>query len=406
MRTAPTSRETRPVGPRGGDQVTGEPLTARLRRWRPFMLAMGVLLLVAVIGSLTQPRQSKTPYAINNPRSDGAQALARLLRHEGASVEDVRSPRAAVRAAQPGTTVALLNAGDLTQSERDELASTGADIVVIGALYQDLSGLSRSSGLTASGQSASTDTVLTAQCPDADATAAASVAGSRGSVQVDTGTDAIACFPVAQPDPDGSVHAAYATTTTRGGGALRVIADATAVTNSRLAEEGHASLAVRALGRHQHVLWFDASQQEAPTVWDDVSMPRWMPVLMVQGAVIVLALAVVRGRRFGRIVVEDLPVVVRATETTRGRGRLYRRAGARDRAAETLRSATALRLSRRLGLPRAAERDAVAHAAARATGWPPRLVGDLLCGPVPSNDRALAGLAVQLDRLESEVLPR
>jgi len=30
---------------------------------------------VAVIGSLTQPRQSKTPYAINNPRSDGAQAL-------------------------------------------------------------------------------------------------------------------------------------------------------------------------------------------------------------------------------------------------------------------------------------------------------------------------------------------
>ena len=29
--------------------------------------------------------------------------------------------------------------------------------------------------------------------------------------------------------------------------------------------------------------------------------------------------------------VEDLPVVVRATETTRGRGRLYRRAGDRDR---------------------------------------------------------------------------
>ena len=154
------------------------------------------------------------------------------------------------------------------------------------------------------------------------------------------------------------------------------------------------------------MVWFDASQQQIPTVWDTVSTPPWMPVLLAQGVVIVCALAVVRGRRFGRIVAEDLPVVVHAAETTRGRGRLYRRAGARDRAAETLRSATALRLSRRLGLPRAAERDAVAHAAARATGWPPGLVGDLLCGPVPSNDRALAGLAVQLDRLESEVLPR
>ena len=87
---------------------------------------------------------------------------------------------------------------------------------------------------------------------------------------------------------------------------------------------------MRALGHNRHMVWFDASQQEASTVWDDASLPRWMPVLMAHGAVIVLALAVVRGRRFGRLVIEDLPVVVRATETTRGRGRLYRRAGARD----------------------------------------------------------------------------
>ena len=404
--TAP-SGEARPAGPApGGDQVAGEPLTARLRRWRPFILAVGLLLLVAIIGSLTRPQHSKTPYAIDNPRPDGAQALAQLLRQEGVSVDTVRSPQAAARAARQGATVALLNAGELTRTERDELARTGADIVVVGALYQDLSGLTRSSDLTTSGRSASPGTVLTAQCPDADATAAASVAGSRGSVQVGASADATACFPVAQPDPDGSVHAAYATATTRGGGTLRIIADTTTVTNSRLAEEGHASLAVRALGHNRHMVWFDASQQEAPTVWDDASLPRWMPVLMVQGVVIILALAVVRGRRFGRIVVEDLPVIVRATETTRGRGRLYRRAGARDRAGEALRAATALRLTRRLGLPPGTERSAVARTAAEATGWPPGLVDELLCGPVPSNDRALADLAVQLDRLESEVLPR
>lgn len=365
---------------------------------------MGLLLIVTVVGTLTESQHSKTPFAIDNPKHDGTQALARLLRQEGVSVETVRSQEAAVRAAEPGTTVALLDAGLLTEDERSELARTGADVVVVGALYQDLSGLTDPVELTSSGQSAPADTVLTSQCPDADAAAAESMAGSRGSVQLGEGTDATGCFPIAQGED--RTGYAYAIDATGGGGALRVIADADVITNSRLAEAGHAALAIRALGHHEHVVWFDASQQQIPTVWDTVSTPPWMPVLLAQGVVIVCALAVVRGRRFGRIVAEDLPVVVHAAETTRGRGRLYRRAGARDRAAETLRSATALRLSRRLGLPRAAERDAVAHAAARATGWPPRLVGDLLCGPVPSNDRALAGLAVQLDRLESEVLPR
>ena len=404
MTVSASSRGARPGAASGGDQVTGVPLSVRLRRWRPFILAVGLLLIVTVVGTLTESQHSKTPFAIDNPKHDGTQALARLLRQEGVSVETVRSQEAAVRAAEPGTTVALLDAGLLTEDERSELARTGADVVVVGALYQDLSGLTDPVELTSSGQSAPADTVLTSQCPDADAAAAESMAGSRGSVQLGEGTDATGCFPIAQGED--RTGYAYAIDATGGGGALRVIADADVITNSRLAEAGHAALAIRALGHHEHVVWFDASQQQIPTVWDTVSTPPWMPVLLAQGVVIVCALAVVRGRRFGRIVAEDLPVVVHAAETTRGRGRLYRRAGARDRAAETLRSATALRLSRRLGLPRAAERDAVAHAAARATGWPPRLVGDLLCGPVPSNDRALAGLAVQLDRLESEVLPR
>ena len=404
MTVSSSSRGARPGAASGFDHFTGVPLSVRLRRWRPFILAVGLLLIVTVVGTLTESQHSETPFAIDNPKHDGAQALARLLRQEGVSVETVRSQEAAVRAAQPGTAVALLDAGLLTEDERSELARTGADVVVVGALYQDLSGLTDPVELTSSGQSAPADTVLTSQCPDADAAAAESMAGSRGSVQLGEGTDATGCFPIAQGED--RTGYAYAIDATGGGGALRVIADADVITNSRLAEAGHAALAIRALGHHEHVVWFDASQQQIPTVWDTVSTPPWMPVLLAQGVVIVCALAVVRGRRFGRIVAEDLPVVVHAAETTRGRGRLYRRAGARDRAAETLRSATALRLSRRLGLPRAAERDAVAHAAARATGWPPRLVGDLLCGPVPSNDRALAGLAVQLDRLESEVLPR
>ena len=74
--------------------------------------------------------------------------------------------------------------------------------------------------------------------------------------------------------------------------------------------------------------------------------------------------------------------------------------------AEALRAATALRLVRKLGLPPGTERAAVARTTAQATGWPQRTVDKILRGPIPSNDRALADLAVQLDRLESEVLSR
>ena len=53
--------------------------------------------------------------------------------------------------------------------------------------------------------------------------------------------------------------------------------------------------------------------------------------MLLGGAVLVLAL--VRGRRLGALVPADLPVVVRAVETTQSRAALYRRSADRGRAA-------------------------------------------------------------------------
>ena len=83
-------------------------------------------------------------------------------------------------------------------------------------------------------------------------------------------------------------------------------------------------------------------------------------------AVVVLALW--RARRLGRVVEEPLPVVVRAAETVEGRGRLYRAAGARDRAAEALRRGARDRLVPRLGLPAGADREALVGTVAVRTG--------------------------------------
>ncbi len=80
------------------------------------------------------------------------------------------------------------------------------------------------------------------------------------------------------------------------------------------------------------------------------SSPIAVTWIVLQLCLVVLLLALWKGRRMGPLVAEQLPVVVRASETVEGRGRLYRSRRARDRAADALRTATLQRLLPRLGL--------------------------------------------------------
>lgn len=102
---------------------------------------------------------------------------------------------------------------------------------------------------------------------------------------------------------------------------------------------------------------------------------------------------------------ESLPVVIRASEATEGRARLYRKANARDRAATVLRTATRTRIAPLLGVPL---QDA--HSSERLlpalSARLPETTADtrtLLFGPAPADDATLIRLADQLDALEREV---
>ena len=132
-------------------------------------------------------------------------------------------------------------------------------------------------------------------------------------------------------------------------------------------------------------------------------MPEWFGpgVLLVGLAFVAFALA--RGRRLGRIVTEPLPVVVRAVETTEARGRLYRRASDRGRAAGSLRAGARSRLAARLGVPRDSSTQTLAHAVAQSTDREPAEILSLLDGPTPTTDSALVLLAEQLADLEENV---
>jgi hypothetical protein len=116
----------------------------------------------------------------------------------------------------------------------------------------------------------------------------------------------------------------------------------------------------------------------------------------------VLATMLWRGRRLGPLVVEPLPVVVKAVESTQGRGRLYRRVRDRTHAAEILRAATCRRLVARLRLPAGTDRARLAVAVAELTGADPGPVHDLLLTRPVTSDQDLTRLAADLAALERE----
>ena len=394
--TSPQSAPPPSPGEASAAQTTGPRWSQRWRRWRPGVIAVTLMLVPALLTVWARTTTSTIPLAIDNPKDWGTMAVAELLRHEGVSVSKASSLSEAVDASRQGATIAVVNADQLSDQDRRALAQAGGDVVVIGARGggNALAGLT---DMTAKGTAASTSSTLAPQCDDADAQAARSLAGTRASVSLQGDDDAVGCFPV------GKDRYAYATDSLPSGATLRVLPDPAPVANAHLAQKGHAAMGVRALGHHSRVLWLDGQRMKTPSLWNSPSTPPWLPVLILQLIVIAGVLAIVQGRRFGGIVSEDLPVVVRSTETTVARGRLYRQGSDRPRAAQALRSGTALRLGATLGLPPGASRRDVIAAVAMASGAAPATVDSLLYGPPPSSDDALATLAVQLDQLESEV---
>ena len=391
--------------------LVGDGTTARSRargRWRRLRAPLAVLAVLLVGGlvlMLPAPRTSTTPLAPDNAEPGGARALAQILQRHGVEVTYVRTIADAERAAaQAGSTLLVVGDYYLYDDMAARIAASPADLVLVDTtsmLPQLAPEVGTQYGTATQGET------RTAACDDPDATAAGTVTASGSLVALAPGV--VVCFPAEGAAGADAAAGAYAVVD-QGGRRITVLADATPLTNAALPDEGNAALVIRALGRHPHLVWYlpssndlglDAGAPSGPALTDLV--PPVVPLLAVQALLVALAAAFWRGRRLGPVVTERLPVVVRAGETTRGRGRLYRRTRSYGHAAASLRAGTAARCAERAGLPRSAGPAAVVDAVARSTGRAPADVDALLYGPAPDDDRSLARLAAELDHLESEV---
>jgi hypothetical protein len=326
--------------------------------------------------------------------SGGSRALATLLRDRGIEVTRVTSVASAVAQADATSTLVVTLPVLLPPSQVEQLGTSASDLVLVAPDEATLSALAMPVSVTGFATVKERDP----RCNLAAATRAGSV-DIGGYLYSPQTSDAAACYPAGGAPSLLQFRDGERTVTALGSG--------TAFTNDRLGHVGNAALGLNILGAHPRIVWLVPSLSDAIADAGHKSLVDLLPnrVLLVVGqlAIAVFLVALWRARRLGAIVAEPLPVIVRAAEAVEGRARLYRAAGARDRAADALRTGCRSRLAPLLGLPPDAEPDAVTAAVAARSGRPETAVRDLLYGAAPDGDAALVRLADDLDTLAGEV---
>jgi hypothetical protein len=385
--TAPTAPE--------GDRVSGSLDPSRQQLWRavrgPAFVALAVLataLILAVVGG-----SGRTGYL--DPRAvdpAGSRAVAEVLRDQGVRVELVTTEAALRATARPGDTVLVVFPERVLGPRARRVAETGADLVVVGTGQpHDFVPEVRSTGYAKPG-------ARPADCRLPAALRAGSADTGGRSYAFDGDAPVASCYPAGGEATVIQVQLPGHTATFLG--------NPEPLTNERFDDLGNAALVLGLLGGNDRLLWYlpsfnDLPAGEAQSFYDLVPDGIWWG--LAQGLVALLILMLWRARRLGPVVPESLPVVVRAAETVEGQARLYRRAGARDRAAALLRAGALGRLLPLLRLPRGAAPPAVSDAVAARTRRSSAEIAALLYGAAPADDTALVRLANDLDALNREI---
>ena len=367
----------------------------RIAAW----IAIGVALLV--IGGAGAAITAANEWAARgtlDPASAGpagTRAIAEILRDNGVEVEIARDRDAAARALADGdATLVLPDTPALSDDAVEALASGARDVVLIDPRARTLDLFLPGTSPAAVAPSGMVGPAC--DVPDAERSGAV----EPGSIfAVDDADGVSACYPVA---------GAYGLVVgEHGDGRVAAVDGRALFSNENLAENGNAALAANLMGRHPLLVWYVPGPGDTDLENADPSLgeltPPWVSPVMVLLLIAGVAAAIWRGRRFGPLVAERLPVMVRASETTEGRARLYARSHDAVHAADQLRIGALERLARLLGLGPGTSAPEIADAAAGRTGLDRGAVRGILIDDLPRSDADLVELSSRLRHLEDAV---
>lgn len=372
------------------------------RRALPWLALAVVAVIVALLGSLFTGGGRNpfgAPLESTSAAPAGGKALAQVLQQQGVAVRPAGTLDEATDAAGDDAAILVFdNYGFLTEDAYDELSRVAGTIVVVEPDFEALSALApdvHAAGDPFGPVSAGCRVPAAERAGRIDPRATANTDGftTPGTFAVD-GSDE-SCFE--------SHGGASLVRTEHNGSTVYLVGSAALFMNDGVDREGNAALALGLLGAHRTLVWYLPGLTDLPSTGPrDLSVltPGWVTPVVILLMLVFVAAAVWRGRRFGPLVVENLPVIVRAGETREGRARLYQRSSARLRAADALRLGTIGRLAGSAGLPRASTVVEIADAIAALTRRDRASVRGLLIDDIPRTDAQLIALSDALAELE------
>lgn len=370
------------------------------QRHRIWVAAAVMVLLAAVLTAWADSRgpEYDAPLDPGNPGPEGARALARVLADQGVAVSVVRSAdELDATTVDAATTVVVTGSDALAPSTTERLldrVGTGR-LVAVDPTHRFVDAFTDDDGPGPRVRVEPEE--VAAGCPAHE--------DLRLTVDEAIGwREAEGCFTTG----DATV---LVETTGRAGSETVWFGAGAALTNDQVLRGDNAAIGLRLLGGSERLVWYvpsatDATADEAPGLGELI--PDWIVPGLWLSLAAAIALVLWRVRRLGPLATEPLPVVVRAVETARSRGRMYHQSNDRAHAAGVLRAATRRRLARRLHLGPTADAAAVARAAHDRLGLDHDELHHLLDpdAPPPPTDEALVRLADALHRLDDEVTLR
>ncbi|MBU4465834.1 MAG: DUF4350 domain-containing protein [Actinobacteria bacterium] len=371
------------------------PSNRRRRAWGWAAIAIGLVLAGLVGMALAGAGQwaERAPLDPESSGPSGGRALAQILGERGVQVTIVRDRAGALAALGRGdTTLVIPDSPFLSDEALLELTGAAADVVVIEPHGRGMRLLFPGAEVSGFG---STDAIAPNCAFEAAHRSGPIVAGTLFA----GADDAVACYPT----EGGSALL----TRVQGDGRVSAIDGSALFDNAHLAENGNAALAVNLLGTRTTLVWFvptlaDSDRTDASASLGDLT-PAWVSPAIVLLLCAALAAAIWRGRRFGPLVAENLPVTVRAAETTEGRARLYARSRDTLHTADQLRIGALGRIARLLALGPSASAVEISDAAAQRVGADSGRVRGILIDSVPATERQLMTLSDDLHDLEMAV---
>lgn len=381
-------------------------------RVRGYLVFVAIVLSMMVIFVLSvADRPSIEPYNIKSPLSKGTQAIARVIEDRGIDVYDAWTVNEALRIvnthADEHPTLVLINADRMTEEAATAISKLPR---VVGFGWNSFGDSPVFPHLDSHYLYNADDLVTNPSITIEDDTRSLTARiAQRVSVfdlvLIPESSYWISAF---HHEEDATYSDAYLYVEHFGADSYRaVFASSDILTNSNVDEHGNAALVMnmvtaQPVGSSQKTgsvvfLYVDPSDN----LTDGVIIPpfAWPSVALVFIAFITLGIA--RGRRLGTLIHEDVPSYVPSSETVSGQGRLLHSNHEVAYTAAMLRTETARRLARRLGVDPQANAETLSAALVNA-GASPQSV-HWLWTPQPATDADLIELSNRLVALEKEI---